>query len=284
MFRLPVWEGRRYSVNPREAWALGKRTLWVIAPAREDGTADAYATGGIVKRYGGDTPEVIVLGDSHALMWSGTIDRVAEELGRTVSFYGADGISPFMDIPVKKSYPGGNGFTSDQKYIFDVKRLDSLTKWRPKLVVIGARWDVFREDESIALMEFLQHLGSEVILIEQPPILDLGERNPLHYLSDLKLYPEDGRRRYIPASASPAYQSGRALIRSLCRKFPHCHLLETSDLFFADGTSAWALEGAEALYFDDDHLCQYGAEKAKARILDTFQSLFSRDFERVTTD
>ena len=62
-------------------------------------------------------PEIVVLGDSHALMWSGIVAQIASELNVTVSFYAAAGTPTFFDIPIKKKR--NFFFTSDELSTFD---------------------------------------------------------------------------------------------------------------------------------------------------------------------
>ena len=83
MYGPVVWEGNSYSVCPVDAWAARDATLreGIVCRHGTSGNAVRFATGGIIKRHGGGTPEIVVLGDSHVLMWAGTIDRVAAELG-----------------------------------------------------------------------------------------------------------------------------------------------------------------------------------------------------------
>ncbi|MFT5125451.1 MAG: peptidoglycan/LPS O-acetylase OafA/YrhL, partial [Verrucomicrobiales bacterium] len=172
MYHETVWEGELYDVSPHRASAesVKQRMQGITIPVRAQ-VGEAFANGGIIKKYGGDLPEVVLLGDSHALMWAGTLDEVVSENGLTTSFYAADGTPAFVRIPIERS-PGSPSFSADDRFTFQQQKLHYLKVWKPKVVVIVVRWSAL-DDEQICddLMTFLHEIGSQVLLIEQPPEL-----------------------------------------------------------------------------------------------------------------
>jgi len=58
---------------------------------------DLWRTGGIVHLYGGGPPQVVVLGTSHALMYSKVIDDLCHEMQVSVAFLTVDATSVFLD-------------------------------------------------------------------------------------------------------------------------------------------------------------------------------------------
>jgi hypothetical protein len=174
MYHETVWEGELYDVSPHRASAesVKQRMQGITIPVRAQ-VGEAFANGGIIKKYGGDLPEVVLLGDSHALMWAGTLDEVVSENGLTTSFYAADGTPAFVRIPIERS-PGSPSFSADDRFTFQQQKLHYLKVWKPKVAV---RWSAL-DDEQICddLMTFLHEIGSQVLLIEQPPELFFGFR------------------------------------------------------------------------------------------------------------
>ncbi len=253
------WNGQLYNVNPTDTWpeSIRKRMEGVDVPRRQASQADAYATGGIIKQYGGPTPEVVVLGDSHALMWSGVIDIICKQMNVTVSFYGADATSAFIRLPLTKPLTDDLFWTTEQKCLFDCKRLAFIKEWKPKIVVLGASWSgvgsmAVAED----LVRYIGELGSSIILIEQPPMLFFGDRNALQYVAFMGVAPKDNERQYIPTARSLEYEAGRNLIRQISGEYPYCTIVPVADLFHQEGAGAWVLDGPRVLYIDDDHLSQ----------------------------
>jgi hypothetical protein len=246
----------------------------IDVPEREKSQASAYAAGGVIKKYGGPKPEIVVVGDSHVLMWSGVIDNICKELGLTVSFYGADGILPFVSPPLAKASKGDLFFTAEEKYLFNKKRLDFIGEWKPKIVIIAARWmDVKDLKVTEDLVRFIGDNGSRIILIEQPPELFFGDRNAMQYLAFMGVIPKDNQRQYVQTAHNPKYEAGRDLIKKISAKYPYCTVVPVMDVFYKVGAGAWILDGSQVLYIDDDHLSLDGALKLRDRIYDKIKEI-----------
>ncbi len=263
MFKVE-YKGRGYDVKP-ETTSNPKLTL------------NSFETGGILKLYGTSTPEIIVLGDSHAAMWSSLIDQFAKQQGVSVSFYAAGGTNPFLTLPLTRSTRMTNRFTPDQLLIYDQKRLEFLENWRPKAVVLVARWERYTVAQAKDLIEACGRVGSKVLLIEQPPMLFFGDRKTAQYLAYLHLWPKENQRQSIRALNWKDYDRGRAVVRDLCQRYPFCRLIPIADLFEAPGHQVWVLNGNKLLYLDDDHLSQAGAEEAGDRIRTALQSAMTEE-------
>ena len=93
MYNKTVWYGSLYNVNPNCDWpeSVKKRMNGIVVPNRNSIEKNIYSSGGIFRKYGGPKPEVMVLGDSHALMWSPVIDDVAKYLRLFAQFSGMRG-------------------------------------------------------------------------------------------------------------------------------------------------------------------------------------------------
>lgn len=270
-----TWNGQLYNVSPNQEWSESakKRMGGIIIPLRDHPEKNAYAKGGILKIYGKDKPEIVVLGDSHALMWAKVIDEVCQESGISVSFYAADATPTFFEIPIKKKARTIN-FSSDEKFVFDKSRIAYLSKWKPKVVVISALWS--NEKDMLAtqdLIEFIEELGSKILLIEQPPELFFGDKNTPKYLSSMGLLPEKNTKKFIADANDNAYQKGRSLIRELSNKYPHCDFLPVNDVF-VEKNRVWVLEDTDVLYIDDDHLSYRGSLKVKDRLSKKIRDYF----------
>jgi peptidoglycan/LPS O-acetylase OafA/YrhL len=276
-YSTPLWSGQLYNVNPVDTWPeqARKRMAGIDVPKRDPSQANAYATGGIIKQYGGPRPEIVVLGDSHSLMWSGVIDIICKELSITVSFYGADGTPPFINLPLTKDSSSGNlFFTAEEKYLFDCKRLDFIKEWKPKIVILVASWSGVRDIKATEdLVRFIGETGSKIVLIEQPPVLFFGDKNALQYLAFMGVIPKDNQRQYVQTANTLEYEAGRDLIRQISAKYPYCTVVPVMDVFYKTDAGAWVLDGSHVLYIDDDHLSQDGALKLKDRIYEKISDI-----------
>ncbi len=275
VFDKVVWWGNIYNVSPNNTWpaSFKRRMEGIVMPERESCQTNAYATGGIIKDYGGTTPEIVVIGDSHALMWSGVVDMICKELSITVSFYAADGTPPFINLPLKKPKGKLIYFSAEDKYVFDKKRLEYIRDWKPKIIILVSKW-AYVEDIHIAddLIQYIGKNKAQIILIEQPPVLFFGDRNAPQYLAYMGVHPKGNQKQYIKTTNSERYERGRELIRELSKKYTYCKVMSVADVFYRPPTSACVLEGSHVLYIDDDHLSQDGAMKLKDRLYEMIRN------------
>jgi peptidoglycan/LPS O-acetylase OafA/YrhL len=277
LYSKPLWKGRLYSVNPVDIESNDGNVIMkgVEEPIRDSKLLEAFASGGIVNKYDEHTPNILVLGDSHAIMWSGIIDSICKELKTSVSFYGCNATPPFIQLPLSES-ESTLYFTSKQKFEFDKKRLEYILAWKPRIVIIVAKWSTYNNIKVMDdLIKYIGDVGSRVLLIEQPPIFFFGNKSMLEYLAFNKIYPIGMQKQYVRILKNPDYEIGRKLIRELREKYSFCEVIEVKESFVDDPSTALALEGTHVLYIDDDHLSEDGALKIKPKLMETMSKLLS---------
>jgi hypothetical protein len=246
-------------------------------PSREPGLEYRYTEGGIINRRSTDFPEIVVLGDSHACMWGGVIDDLARELDATISFYTMNAVQPFIQFPIKEE-PMLMMLTSQEKYVYDTKRVEFIEKWKPRLVIFVARWNHYTLEEVRATFAFLQKHVPHVLVIDQPPELTMGNISLVQYLASKGVRPtgEPHLRQQLPLDVARR-DAGRSLINDIAKEFSNVRLANVHDLYRGDTPSnACVLEGKELLYYDSNHLTEYGAAKAKPLLRRTMTSMLSR--------
>lgn len=270
-----VWQGRLYNVAPNEEFNWDIAQLWrgidVPEPKSRDG--EAFANGGVIRQYGDSTPEVVVMGDSHALMWSGVIDEICLSNQLTVSFYAADGTDPFFEIPVEMG-TGGPFMDAQQEYQFNVRRMELLKEWRPKIVIITVRWKVLNSFEAADdLLSYLDQIGARVLLLEQPPEIFDRSKNAPQYFAFEGMLPIESAKQYV-ASPDPALQNAiRRETKKLAARFDHCDFIPMADIYW-DEDRVWVIDGTDVLYIDSNHLSYQGARRGKDKLQDVILGSF----------
>lgn len=220
-------------------------------PPVPDPTREAWRTGGIIHPYGEGAPRVVVLGSSHALMYSRLIDDLCRELTIPVSFLGLDAHSVFFGEPENRE--------------FDEARRRALAEWRPDVVFVIDRWEARAPDAPalVARLEpFIAELSAHTRRIEwvaQVPVMP-GE-NQVNLREYVTWRARGGRDlpALAPDAREPLRQRITTAVEQLAARTSSLHVLRADRPFYlADGTIRYA-DGRRFLYADNNHLSEAGA-------------------------
>lgn len=225
----------------------------------------AYREQGIVLGDESKPVQVMVIGDSHGLMWSDTIRQIIERHHLRGSFCSMGGVSPPWNLKptTRQSHRGISG---QMKYEFDRARLENIALWRPDVVILSTPWDRQTERNVEDLIEYCQQYSRRVLLIEQPPRLaKIGERSALQYVSFRGLVPKIGHKQYWPIMDPKSWHQGRTLLQTLAARFPRVKVVPTADLYESAGETL-LLDGLQIIYRDYNHLSDWGAQLVESRL------------------
>jgi hypothetical protein len=266
-FDSPSSSIRMYDLRPRprpKTAAFHAVFADVETPSTQ-AAPDSYAHEGIVCGTGDDDPAIVVFGDSHASMFAESLRTAADRIGRRVALFCMSGHdSPFMDIPIRRGLPTRT-LSSEERYRFDLARLAAIERWRPRVVVVSARWSLC-DDMGSSLLDHLGRLGVTVLLVEQPPELaGVGDNSVMQYLCWKGVEPAPSSEFLLPQGNRPRTEAGRDLLRRIAARHPNCRIVPTCDLY-ARGDQAVVLDGRTAIYLDDDHLTTQGTWLALPRL------------------
>jgi hypothetical protein len=270
-FAPTVWMGNVYDVSPKQVQNdfIKNRMDGIIQPKRDPKETDAYTRGGIIKRYGGDQVEVVLLGNSHALMWAPIIDEICQESRLTVAFNAAVGTPPFPAIvPVKQA---AENFTPEEWFAFDTARMKFIESWRPRLIIIAHRWAGVSEGDP-NILHFLNEtlkLNCRVLFIGDPPELAIGDINTPQFVSSTC-------SSTVQVRNMNEFQRTTESLKTLTKQYTNTHLVEVSDLYLTNSKRVKTLVGDTVFYIDDDHLSLVGASMAKERIKNAVGKLVSK--------
>ena len=275
-FQKGVLKGPSFDVRPKAE--ITKSFIPLLhgleVPTREPCLENAFKNGGIIKNFRANAdPQVVVLGDSHAGMWAGTIEDICKELKLTVSFYSSAGVSPFINLPLAKGPSRNEHFTDEQMYEFDQARLRFIQRWKPKLVILICRWENYKVEDTIDLLYFLEKNTQNILLIDSPPGLNIGDTSVSQFLCFRQVWPQADAKFYLPQGSILEYEKGKLLIQKLKSKFSNISVCNVADIYQAKDNQVLVLDGDAVLYFDDDHLLEAGAFKAREVLQDAISNL-----------
>ena len=262
-----VFSGQLYNVREisaaDEAMSATKFADVVLPPA-ESHPPDVWNSGGIVHLWGSESPRVVVIGSSHALMYAKLVDDICKHLNISVAFLSADGISVFFSEGDDKR-PSALAFTAD----FNEARKKWISRWKPDAVLVIDRWDNYNNapaEFDRMLRELVAELSSNaqhIICFSQVPALPVGETINLREYVVWKM----GSQKLIPIIApdakEPFRRSTLTTIEAVARDFPKLQLLRVDQPFYANNDAVRYASGRTFFYADDNHLSDAGAEQLR---------------------
>jgi peptidoglycan/LPS O-acetylase OafA/YrhL len=225
----------------------------------------SYTRGGVLIGADPGRPQVVVLGNSHALMWSDVICDAAVDRGLTVAVNAIPGVPLPTRIPPQPGR-GFGGLTGRELHDFERAWLEAIARWRPCLVIIGMPWDRFDPGGYDQLLAYLERHAGRIVLVEQPPRLaEIGSRSALQFVAYRGIRPSRDALVSWPRRDVDQLQRARAALNTVAAGFSRIMVLETADLFDRDG-HALVVDGDEVLYQDDNHLTVEGAKRIRRRL------------------
>ena len=229
------------------------------------GLKESWRTGGVIHPYGGGQPEVVVLGSSHALMYSKLIDSICLKLGISVSFLGRNGgVSPFLDAQDNSRF-----LPQPEALEFEEARRRFLREWRPKAVFVIDRWDnqVDAQAFETKLRSFLVEVGplvGRVIFVSQVPVHQGGDEVNLREIVTVRMGTSKSLPRLDPDLKEEFRRRVATRAESLAASFDNLRVLRADTPFYQDDGSIRYAAGRKFFYADDDHLSDAGTEVVRA--------------------
>lgn len=257
------------------------KRIGVINPERPEIYKDAYKNGGIItSKHIKSNPKIVVLGDSHGVMWAKIIDEISESLDIKTSFYTASGIVPFFNIKnVDTQKTPQIGFTNTQRVDNVENFLQNLETWKPKALIIISKWNS-RSNKHLAqlaeLVELCNKTQTQVLIFNQPPQIDIiGNRNSAKFLSYLGYQPKKNIQYIRAESNVPDFNKN---LKQYFKGTPNVNIFDCYSVFANnfDKTKTAIINKNDVLYYDDDHLNYQGTKFAEKHLKTALINLLNK--------
>ena len=249
-----------------------------IFPERLQKFNDAYKKEGIItnEKYG--TPKIMLLGDSHGVMWAKLVNEISDKLRVTLCSYTSNGTKPFFNIGNITSQKANKYYTQIQRIDYAKSIILNIEKWKPKLIILVCRWSI--QDEFNELISYLEKRNINVLLFSQPPVLNFMEnKNASQYFTYLGLKPISGYN-LIEVNNSELEKNNN-YIKSLVSKYKNVSIYDVYENMIINNKIKVSLDD-ELFYFDEDHLSYYGTFIHKQKILSKVDSIINLNDENGT--
>lgn len=266
-FDPAVSSGVLYHVGvPQESGETGGTRVYDLTiPTVPERPHDLWRTGGIIHRYGERDPQVVVLGSSHALMYSPMVDGICRELGLSVAFLGMSGGTPAFFTTTANA----NFASQAEAAEFDVTRRRYLREWKPEVILVIDRWDSWVAppyDFEQSLHSFLDEVSpwtGTVLFIAQVPVTTIGEQINLREFVQWRAGGSGPLPRLMPDPHEPLRRRAMEIAGKVGAGFPGFRILRPDRAFYEEDGSVRYASGRTFYYADDDHLTDAGAERVR---------------------
>lgn len=246
----------------------------VYAPASKEQFRDAAFNQGIINDSTHlSSPQIVLVGDSHGATIAKVIGEIGIEMGLSTSFFTMTGNNPFFNIPIAKPFPINQGFSDLEFEKYANNLLKKLTYWKPKILIISCKWTtkINDLDKIEDLVYFAKNLGTKIVFLNQPPIIEgLGENNSNQYFSYLGYKPRNKEVQYIKSNHSKVIAANSKLLK-FSEKTGSLYI-DIFKEFILDNKIA-IIKGDAILYYDDDHISYDGSLIVKNEIKDALLKL-----------
>lgn len=262
-FDTPAFLGFLYNSGQIPGRELGGATRYydVTMPPPPATIVDSWKTGGIQHLYGGQLPRVVVVGSSHALMYSRMIDDLCRVRGLSVAFLAIDGHSIFGDAATTV---GTSPTTS-----FVAARHRWLEEWKPDAVIAIDRWDSRAESLEAFdthLRDFFREMSAltpHLFWVAQVPSLTGGDDINFREFVNWRTRPGGTAPTIAPNLSEGRRHQLVDLANAAAAGFPGVAVLRPDLAFYMPDGSVRYAAGRDFFYADDDHLSQAGAEHVR---------------------
>lgn len=196
---------------------------------------------------GGATPELVLLGSSHARVLSRPFADYANEKGKPLALLGCTHLG-----------------VSDNESPEALVRMDWVEQWKPATLVLAGRWDQeaeserFEEDLGKVLVK-MASWSDQCIVLGQVPMIktDQNSGKNLRKFIITEYRRTGGLPNFeLDDSCRVANEKVRSIVEAL--DLPNLRFVETEGTLMHDG-AVQAIQNSTLLYADQDHLNDAGA-------------------------
>ena len=277
--------GFYYDITPSQAlsleWLDENDLLYgVNSPERPVEFNEAYKTSGITSgNHTKGSAKMMLFGDSHGGMWARLIEDISKDLNLSLSVYTSSGTKPFFHLDEIDSQTAINGFTENERIAYAKSVLSLIDHSDLEVVVISCRWETMSSldwDRFDDLLELLESRKIEVLVINQPPVLDfMVNKNANQYFAHLGFEPKKGFNLVKMINPEPVLSANQKIV-DVTNTYTNVSVVDVYETYSEDG-KVKITNNDDILYFDDDHLTYKGTLMCKYDLLLLIRSVIKSD-------
>jgi peptidoglycan/LPS O-acetylase OafA/YrhL len=251
----------QYDISPDQMLDEADEALFVNCNLikREEGWNNAFKENGILLNALLGDPAVLLLGDSHGVVWAKLMNELSDSLQIPMTCFTANSGKPFINWNQIEKQESNGHFNGSQRIEYARALRNALESNDLKLIVIAVRWDELNENEKSQLHQMLHELElkrQNVLLLTQPPVLNFMEnKNAGEFATYLGIEPISGYNT-VAVNSDEVIRANKYVF-SLANQYKNVRVYDVFQNMLLDDKVKLSLN-KDVLYFDDDHLSYLG--------------------------
>ena len=241
----------------------------VYIPKKVSNFKNEFRNSGILKIRNNKNPELILLGDSHGVMWAKLLEEITDSLKISSSFYTSNGTNPLFNFKNINDQEGNSFYSKKERIEYAKSIINNIEKWNPKILMISCRWDGVKDKYREYLIDLLNYLNTKsikVIILNQPPKLDfMIDNNAAQYLTYLKINPVTGLNS-MKITDNLNTIEGNSYLKTLSKSYPNVQIYDVYSNMVLDEKMIVSKDN-DLFYYDDDHLSYQGTFFHKSNLV-----------------
>lgn len=237
-----------------------------LIPERLQKFNDAYKKDGIFLNTKYGNPKIMLIGDSHGVMWAKTIEEISDKLGLSLSSYTSNGSSPFFNVENIKSQEENLYYDKNQRVEYAESIIRNIENWEPKIIILACRWEYYvNKKEVIELVKYLENRKIRVLMLNQPPIFNfMDDKNAGQYFTYLGIEPVVGYN-YFELNNQKNVKYGNDFLKYIAKEYKNVTVYDVYKNMTNGNKVKISLDN-EIFYFDGDHFSIRGTYEHKEKI------------------
>lgn len=232
----------------------------------------AYTKKGIYKLVNGKSPEVLILGDSHAVALSRTIDDICEDLHLSRTFFCKIGLRAninLTNINNQIAYSHDKDISIQEKIAYAKSIKKALDEWDIKLVIISMRWDIRGIENYEDLFNYItEKRNIKLLIINQPPMINYGLLKAGEEIDQKLTYTGykgvKNMSTYVDYNGEGVFANNKK-VSNFSKEFKNTYIFDLYSTL-TKGKKMLLINDNKILYKDTNHISEFGASFIKQKL------------------
>lgn len=234
---------------------------------------NALYENGISTSINNSSPEVLILGDSHAVSLATSLNSIFDELKISRTFFCKSGLRANINlkhIENQVAFPHDQDLTKWEKIKYAKALKKNIDGLKLKLVIISMRWDLRKINEFNELFNYITNEKQiKLLIINQPPMVNFSLLKAGENIEQKLSYKGYGNQTgifntYVNFNGESIAQNNIKVL-NYAKLFPKTYVFDSYSLL-THNKKMLLIKDNMVFYKDTNHLSEFGANFIKPNL------------------